>query len=99
MYWEPEYWLIYVSSEAFTLLNKSLVRTVRSHVLRQCVLKGSTRIVDPDPSLQMRRLWRLSRHQYDVIVARHHPWRTNRRATGTFLLDPSNRSVSDKQCI
>jgi len=51
-----------------------------------CMLKGSTRIVDPGLSFGMRRLWRLWRHEYgvtessDVINDV-----TNRRAVGTIL--------------
>jgi len=34
------------------------------------VLKEPTRIVDPDPSFWMRRLWKLWRHEYEVIESR-----------------------------
>jgi len=36
-----------------------------------CVLKWSTRIVDPGSSFRMRRLWRLWRHELDILTLRH----------------------------
>jgi len=42
--------------------------------------------VDPDPSFQMQRLWRLWRHEYDVIESRDViDDVTNRCAIGTSL--------------
>jgi len=44
-------------------------------VLPWCMLKGSTRIVDPGPSFRKRRRWRLWRHEFDVVVTWLHRWR------------------------
>jgi len=35
-----------------------------------CLKGRSTRIVDPDPSFRLRRLWILWRHEYDVTESR-----------------------------
>jgi len=39
------------------------------------MLKGSTRMIDPGPSFRMRLLWRLWRHEFDVMVTWRHWWR------------------------
>ena len=46
-------------------------------VLRWCVLKGSvhTDSWSGSYSFQIRRLWRLWLHEYDIIVTRRHQWR------------------------
>jgi len=67
------------------------------------MFKGSTRIVDLDPSLWMWRLWILWRHKYDVIESRDVidddfiDDVTNRRAICTLPIghEPLNHLVSE----